>query len=256
MYHSKTEVRETTIIRQVNNMIKSYGKEAALIKEEIKHYEQIISDGSHDVNPLYKPFIRLIELAKGGLRQTESATLEIKRLKTQLDEMNRSLELATHIDPLTGLANRRDIMKKVEQEHSRAQRHQRTYSIILVDIDNFKKINDLHGINCGDDVLFEVSCVLRECVRSEDICSRWGGEEFLFLLPETGIDGAVAVARKIHQSIEMTTFKVNRPGIRVTASLGVCEYHREQTFIDCLKRVEKALGSAKDKGKNQYEIAV
>lgn len=236
-------------------MIKTFGKDAASIREEIKQYEQMISDGSHDVNPLHRPFKRLLELTRGGLKQTESAALEIKRLKTQLEEMNRSLELATHIDPLTGLANRRDIMMKVEQEHSRAQRHQRTYSLIHVDIDNFKRINDSYGINCGDDVLFEISCLLRECVRSEDICSRWSGEEFLFLLPETGIEGAVAVAQKITRSVEMTLFKANKPGIRVTASLGVCEYLPGQTFIDCLKRVEQALLLAKENGKNRYEIA-
>lgn len=237
-------------------MRKSFEKNVPSVREEIKQYEQIIADGSHDVNPLYRPLSRLLELLRGSMQQNDSASVDIKRLKTQLEEMNRSLELATHIDPLTGLANRRDIMKKVEQEHSRAQRHQRTYSLILVDIDNFRRINENYGINCGDDVLFEISCVLRECVRSEDICSRWGGEEFLFLLPETGIDGAVSVARKINNSIEMTTFKVNRPGINVTASLGVCEYRPGESFTDCLKRVEQAMSLAKVNGRNRYEIAV
>ncbi|NVO00792.1 MAG: GGDEF domain-containing protein [Geobacteraceae bacterium] len=236
-------------------MSRSFGKDTSSIRQEIKLYEQMIADGSHDVNPLYPPLTRLIELLSGSIQHNDSAAIDIKRLKTQLEEMNRSLELATHIDPLTGLANRRDIMKKVEQEHSRAQRHQRTYSLILVDIDSFKRINESYGINCGDDVLFEISCVLRECVRSEDICSRWGGEEFLFLLPETGIDGAVSVARKINTSIEMTTFKVNRPGIKVTASLGVCEYKSGDSFIDSVKRVEQAMLLAKVNGRNRYEIA-
>ena len=96
-------------------MRKSFVKNAPAAREEIKLYEQIIADGSHDVNPLYRPLSRLLELLRGSMQHNDSASAEIKRLKTQLEEMNRSLELATHIDPLTGLANRRDIMRKVEQ---------------------------------------------------------------------------------------------------------------------------------------------
>jgi diguanylate cyclase (GGDEF)-like protein len=169
--------------------------------------------------------------------------------------MNRSLDLASRIDPMTRLANRRDIMEKIEQEHSRAYRHKRTFSIILVDVDDFKNINDTYGINVGDDVLVEISCVLRECVRSEDICARWGGEEFLFLLPETGIEGALSVAQKINQTVEMTEFKVNKPGIRTTVSLGVCNYVPGQTVIDCLNQVEKALLQAKHGGRNRWVVA-
>lgn len=237
-------------------MNKAFAKDTSLVREEIKQYELMISDGSHDVNPLFTPIKRLLDIARSGVQQSESAAREIKRYKTQLDEMNRSLELATRIDPLTGLANRRDIMEKLEQEHSRTQRHKRTYSLILVSIDNFKQINDRYGINCGDDVLFEVSCVLRDCVRNEDICSRWGGKEFLFLLPETPVNGAISVARKINTSLEMTEFKANKPGIRITASLGVCGFRAGESFIDTLRRVEEARLMAKEKGRNRYEVTV
>lgn len=226
-----------------------------IIKEELHHYEQVIAEASHTGNQLTHEFSRLFDLFKRAVKQVESSAHEIVQLKTQLVEMNRSLDLASRIDPMTRLANRRDIMEKIEQEHSRAHRHQRTFSIILVDVDNFKRINELHGVNVGDDVLVEISCVLRECVRNEDICSRWGGEEFLFLLPETGLEGALSVAQKINQTVAMTEFKVNRPGIRTSVSLGVCSYQPGQTISDCLTRVETALLQAKRNGKNQYVVA-
>lgn len=230
-------------------------KDVAAIKEGIRRCEFIISVGTYADNPLLPDFSRLLELTRESVKHAESASLEISSLNTQLVEMTRSLDLATRIDPLTGLANRRDISEKIEQEHSRAQRHQRTYSIIMADIDNFKQVNETYGINFGDDVLFELSCLLRDCVRSEDFCSRWGGEEFLFLLPETGIDGALAVAQKINQSVAMTEFKASKPGIRVTVSLGVGEFQAGQTVDDCLKKVEQALLRAKDNGKNCYAVA-
>jgi len=227
----------------------------ALSKEEQRHYELVITVGKDMGNPLTHEFRRLYELFKRASKQAEDSGREVERLKTQLAEMSRSLNLASRIDPLTRLANRRDILEKIEQEHSRAFRHKRTFSLILVDIDDFKQINDTYGINVGDDVLVEIACVLRECVRSEDICSRWGGEEFLFLLPETGIEGALSVAQKVIQTVEMTVFKVNRPGIRTTVSLGVCNYHSGQTVIDCLNSAENALLIAKQKGKNGFVVA-
>ena len=228
---------------------------AATAKDELAHYKVVIAEGTAAGNPLMHEFSRLLELFKRAMLLAEASGQEVGRLKTQLVEMTRSLDLASRIDPMTRLANRRDILEKIEQEHSRAQRHQRTFSLILVDIDDFKQVNELYGINVGDDVLVEISCVLRECVRNEDVCSRWGGEEFLFLLPETGIEGAVSVAQKINETVAMTEFKVNKPGIRTSVSLGVCHYQPGQTVIDCLNQVEKALLQAKQAGKNRYIVA-
>ena len=235
-------------------MTRTGKKDSAAIKEGLRRFEFISSVGTYADNPLLPEFKTLLELARESLKHAEFSALENGRLKTQLVEMNRSLDLASRVDPMTGLANRRDIMEKIEQEHSRAHRHQRTYSVIMADIDDFKLVNDSYGINSGDDVIFELSCVLRECVRSEDFCARWGGEQFLFLLPETGIEGALAVAHKINQSVAMTEFKVNKPGIRITVSLGLCEYRVGQTVDECLKKVEQALFHAKETGKNRYVV--
>jgi diguanylate cyclase (GGDEF)-like protein len=228
---------------------------AAVSGEALRRYELVMTGQDFAGNSLAAEYGSLLELCKSALEQAEASAWEVTQLRTQLKEMGRSLDLASRVDPMTGLANRRDIMEKIEQEHSRAARHQRTFSLIIVDIDDFRNINETHGINVGDDVLVEMACVLRECVRNEDICARWGGEEFLFLLPETGIDGALAVAQKIHQTVAMTEFKVNKPGIRTTVSLGLCNFLPGQTVSDCLKRAETALLLAKQSGKNRYVVA-
>lgn len=223
-------------------------KPGSTLPEDISQFENIIADG----NPLYPKFKLLLESYKKLARRTENLAHENGLMNTRLVELDRSLDLATRIDPMTGLTNRRHIKELVEQEYSRAQRHNRTFSIILADLDSFKGINDTYGYNAGDDVLVEISRVFRGCVRNEDVCARWGGEEFLILLPETTIDGALAVAQKIHESVAMTEFKAYKPGIRTTISLGLSEYKPGQALFECVSRADHALQQAKKAGKNRY----
>jgi len=231
------------------------GPTRTAIGQHDAHFEHIISDVRHDSNPLMIEY-RLLFAEYCALKQrVELLDREKNVLKTQLIEMDRSLELSTRIDPMTGLANRRDIMEKMERELSRSERHQRTFSVMLVDLDNFKKLNEKYGYNDGDDVLVEVARVLMSCVRNEDVCARWGGEEFLFLLTETTLEGAVTLARKVLDSISMTEFKANRPGIRITASIGLCEYQVGQTIYECVTRADQALRQAKLDGKNRFIVA-
>jgi len=181
--------------------------------------------------------------------------VENKQLKTELVNTVRSLDLASRIDSMTGLANRRDIMEKIGREATRSKRHQHPFTILLVNVDDFKKINDTHGYNAGDDVLVEIARVLRSCVRNEDICARWSGEEFMILLPETGTESSLPVARKVLESMCMTEFKAHKPGIHITVSIGVCEHNPAQTVQECISRVNQALLQAKKGGKNRYIIA-
>jgi diguanylate cyclase len=228
---------------------------ASLKTTESDRYQQIMADLRFKDNPLLPELQQLHELFRTLSQRNERLIKEKKQLETQLTNMNRSLELATRIDPMTGLANRRGIMEMIEQEFSRAHRHQRSASIIMANLDYFNKVNDTHGFNTGDDVLVEVSRVLKSCLRNEDICARWGGEEFLVLLPETQLDGALAVANKIRESVAMTEFKVNRPGIQLTISLGVCEYRAEQNFHEAISRADQALHQAKMGGRNRANAA-
>jgi diguanylate cyclase (GGDEF)-like protein len=219
------------------------------------HFKHILEGGGHEGNPLLMEYHLLYDAYSALKHRMDALNKEKNNLLTQLGEMNRSLDLATRIDPMTGLANRRDIMEKIEREFSRSQRHQRTFSVMLVDLDNFKSVNDTYGYFDGDDVLVEVARVLMGCVRNEDVCARWGGEEFLFLLTETALDGAVTLAKKVLDSISMTEFKANRPGIRITTSIGLCEYVSGQSIYDCISSADQALRQAKQGGKNRFVVA-
>ena len=222
---------------------------------ETTRFEQLMADERFKDNPLLPELSQLHELYRTLAQRAERLAKEKSRLETQLGNMNRSLDLATRIDAMTGLANRRAIMEKIDQEFSRAQRHQRATSIVLADLDNFKLVNDRYGYNTGDDVLVEVSRVLRGCLRQEDVCARWGGEEFLMLLPETPLQGALAAANKIRESVAMTEFKANRPGIHITISLGVCEYHPDQNILEAIARADQAMFQAKLGGRNRTVVA-
>ena len=224
------------------------------LKEELIRFENTISTDLHSGNPILPDMSRIIDSYKELLDLTEILDAENRRIKSQLQDLSRSLELTTRIDLMTGLANRRDILGKIEQEFSRTQRHNRVFSVIIADIDDFKLVNENFGFNCGDEVLVEIANLFKVCIRSEDICSRWSGEQFLLLLPETGLEGAESVASKICQTISMTEFRVNKPGIRVTVSLGVSEYKNGDTLFQCISRADKALLQSKSSGKNRYTV--
>ena len=225
------------------------------VSSDVERFEKVIADIHRADDILLEEFTHLSECYNMLRLQVNKLSAENEQLKTELVNMVRSLDLASRIDGMTGLANRRDIMEKIDREATRSQRHQHPFTILLVNIDDFKKVNDMHGYNTGDDVLVEITRVLRSCVRNEDICARWGGEEFLILLPETDTGNSLPVAKKVLESVSMTEFKVNRPGIHITVSIGVCEHNPAQTVQECIARVHQALLHAKQGGKNRYIIA-
>ena len=222
---------------------------------DVERFEKVIADIHNADNKLLEEFTHLSECYKALRQQVNKLSSENDQLKTELVNMVKSLNLASRIDGMTGLANRRDIMEKIDREATRSLRHQRPFTILLVNIDDFKKVNELYTYNSGDDVLVEVARVLRSCVRNEDICARWGGEEFLILLPETSVDNSLPVANKVLEAMSMTEFKANKPGIRITVSIGVCEHQPPQSVQDTISRVHQALLMAKKAGKNRYIIA-
>jgi two-component system cell cycle response regulator len=156
-------------------------------------------------------------------------------------------ELSLH-DPLTGLANRRMISIVFERSLARAKRFGSTFSIVMLDLDNFKKYNDTHGHTEGDMLLVKVAGILSEEVRALDLVARYGGEEFLILLPETDVSIACKVAERIRKAVETKTAG--------TLSLGVTScYPGILTMKDFIKKADDALYNAKQKGKNRVEIS-
>ena len=128
------------------------------------------------------------------------------RVGSRVVQYQQHLEYQTHIDPLTGLFNRRAFEKKLTEEFERAKRYHHHLSLLILDIDNFKLINDTYGHHGGDTALIKISETLREKTRQSDFPSRYGGEEFVLVLPETEQDSALQVATQIHDAIRACTF--------------------------------------------------
>jgi diguanylate cyclase (GGDEF)-like protein len=151
--------------------------------------------------------------------------------------------LATR-DPQTDCLNRRAMGKLLDEEKSRLERYDRPFAVILLDLDRFKAINDTLGHGAGDRVLVEISAVLRKTLRVEDSLARWGGEEFLILLPETGKAEGTALAERLRLRVEEHDFFV--PGFRVSFSAGVAGAQTGQSVDELVSRADKALYKAKE----------
>ena len=163
---------------------------------------------------------------------------------------------ATH-DLLTGIANRGAVMDALRNEMSRQVREQRSFGVILVDIDHFKSINDTHGHLCGDEVLQVVTRRMKECVRPYDTLGRYGGEEFLVIASAANERGTMALAERIRSAMESKPVVTQGGEVRVTASLGVAvsTSARGGDALMLLRLADRALYSAKDKGRNRCELA-
>jgi diguanylate cyclase (GGDEF)-like protein len=187
------------------------------------------------------------------------AMLRIKNLQERLREMQKKLEEQSITDGLTRLHNRRFFDERLHEEFRRAQRYGDYLSLIMVDLDLFKDVNDRFGHPAGDAVLRESASLIRASLRDPDICARYGGEEFAVILPKTHMSGALAVAERIWRAIGAKEFAVG-PGedgrlprtVRVTASIGVAFYpSKDINSSDLLLRfADQALYQAKRSGRN------
>jgi diguanylate cyclase (GGDEF)-like protein len=174
-----------------------------------------------------------------------------------LERANADLKLLANTDPLTGLANRRRFMEALDQEMERAQRYARPLSLVLLDLDYFKKVNDTHGHAAGDDVLRSAAKVLRSVCRDLDLAARLGGEELALLLPETDAAGAGTVAERVRRRME-TTAHLSPMGetFSVTASIGVASLRMGTDSGEVLLRTaDEALYRAKRGGRNRVVMS-
>ncbi len=201
---------------------------------------------------LAKPFADAEILARAA------AMLRIKVLQDQLRSAKRQLEKLSVTDGLTGLFNRRHFEQRLHQEFQRAQRYSDPVSLIMLDLDHFKDVNDRYGHLLGDEVLRATAELLRASIREPDICFRYGGEEFAVILPKTHVQGALAVAERIFRELQQKIHAVEvtetgaREGIRVTSSIGVAFYpSKDVTSPELLvKLADEALYRAKHEGRN------
>ena len=211
------------------------------------------------VDYVTKPFDRaeLLARVKAHLalqryqRELAITNQKLRQMNEALLESQKQLEIAARTDPLTHLANRRDIIEKIEMEKVRIKRHHKPLTLILCDIDNFKAFNDTFGHDCGDFILVSIAKMMRAMIREQDQLARWGGEEFLFLLPETNLKSGAIVAEKIRNAIASRQFEYKTHALSVTMTFGVsiCQSHTVD-IDDCIKQADRALYEGKRAGKN------
>jgi diguanylate cyclase (GGDEF)-like protein len=171
---------------------------------------------------------------------------------TDLAHTADQLKVQATVDGMTGVFNRRHFLSLAEIEWSRYERHRRPMSLVLFDIDRFKSINDDFGHHAGDEVIVQVADICQKQKRKSDIIARFGGEEFLILLPETKLQAAQRVAERLRRKVETSAFCVASNAIRATISIGVSEANPSMdTVFDLIKLADKALYMAKDSGRNR-----
>ena len=178
------------------------------------------------------------------------------RVGSRVVQYQQHLEYQTQVDSLTGLFNRRAFEKKINEEFERSKRYHNPLSVLLLDIDNFKMINDSYGHHGGDAALVKISETFRERTRQSDFPSRYGGEEFVLILPETDQDSALQVATKIHDSIRTSAFGTATRPFALTVSIGVSSTSARfySDWRELVDDADRALYIAKNSGKDRIEI--
>ena len=165
--------------------------------------------------------------------------------------LHHRVRLLARKDPLTGLGNRMALDTALATEVARAHRFGQTFSMLVVDIDHFKKINDTLGHSAGDQVIRSVAAELAECLRPYDQAFRYGGEEFVVLLSQTGLTKGMQIAERIRRRIAARCRPDPDPERKVTASIGAGEYQRNETVSELFDRADRALYRAKSEGRNR-----
>ena len=177
------------------------------------------------------------------------AARRAQQMQEQLLSREHELEQLAYRDELTGLANRRFAVRQLHAEISRARRHGQELSLVILDADRFKSLNDRHGHLAGDAVLRGLGERLRDRLREEDVVARFGGEEFLVILPDTGAEGAAAVAEDVRAAVAAEPFAIGRIALPLTVSAGYATWDGED-LDRLIARADRGLYAAKDAGRD------
>ncbi|WP_371374222.1 diguanylate cyclase [Thalassotalea aquiviva] len=220
-----------------------------------KMWQSILSKGNwqgeiwnqHKNGDIYPQWTNINRIINSDNSQYLVATFEDITLRKELEEKLKSL---ASTDPLTGCINRRSFEAQATKQISIAKRHQQALSVVLFDIDHFKAVNDTFGHDRGDEILIAVANTASKTLRESDIFARWGGEEFLVLLPNSDEDSGVLTAERLRVAIENCT---ENPA--VTCSFGVSALHGDENLNELIKQADLALYEAKEKGRNKVIAA-
>jgi diguanylate cyclase (GGDEF)-like protein len=217
---------------------------------DMKPYSQILEEANEELGKINFSYEQLVMELRNEKKKVESLAVELKGANEKL----RSLAFT---DGLTGLYNHRFFQDILDREFNRVERYSRNLSLILIDIDHFKNINDTYGHPQGDVVLKAVAKMFEETIRRPDIAARYGGEEFAIVLPETNMKGAVVLAERLRKLVEDLEFPTEDTLIKVTISLGVTTFDPsagKKTREELIAAADRALYNSKGTGRNKLSM--
>lgn len=210
----------------------------------LDHQPRVLSQMQRDMlEALAQQVIRLLELKRVNDRQSE--------MLAELEAARQRMAVLAHTDVLTGLANRRSFTERLRQEHALLQRDGVAACLLMMDIDHFKRINDVHGHHVGDQALQWFADQCRAVFRAADVVCRWGGEEFLALLPRTRLEEAQAVADRMHAALAAQPVPDTDPPLHLMVSMGLGNFGALRPLDETLQALDAALYRAKNEGRNR-----
>lgn len=222
---------------------------------EIVYYKRIAEEtGKNSIRQLTE-LSQMIYERNRIMAERELLLKKERQLTADLNSMNESLRILATMDSLTGVFNRRTILESLEKELHRSHRYGKVFSMIIMDIDFFKIVNDTYGHQTGDKVLRSVCDNIRANIRVNDVIGRYGGEEFLIIMPETDTDHAAIAAEKLRSAVESMSVSQESLQIKVTASFGVSSYRQSDDTKMIIARVDKALYESKKNGRNRVTVS-
>lgn len=252
----------STLKQMVSSLISNieeFSDETGEYHAKIEHYSKQISEADdlnslshllieimHDTRQMQKSAQNYRDGFLSARAEVEGAQEKIVQLETELQQMSEKV----HEDHLTGVLNRRGLDLAFEREVHRAQRLQWSICYALLDIDNFKKVNDTHGHKVGDEAIVYLINAVKNVTRNDDIVARYGGEEFVILLPNTDLVEAIDILSRIRRDMTKKFFLHENNRILITFSAGVAEYRQGEKQEQIFKRADEALYRAKKNGKN------
>ncbi len=217
---------------------------------DMKPYSRILEEANEELGKLNLSYEQLVMELKQAQEMAEKLAVEAWEAKERLRELSIK-------DGLTDLYNHRYLQDLLEKELPRVERYSHVLSIIMVDIDHFKSVNDTYGHPQGDIVLRAIADIFQETVRKPDTVARYGGEEFIIILPETDIKGAVVLAERLRKLVEKRKMKLEEKIISITISLGVTTYEPakgRKSKAEIMDAADKALYNSKQTGRNKLSI--
>ncbi len=243
------ELTDTT--GEYQNKLEQYSEKISNT-DDIKELNQLLVLIMEETSQMQKSTLNYRNDFLAARAEVSLAQNKINQLETELHEMGEKV----HEDHLTGILNRRGLDNAFERETSRSMRHQVPLCFALLDIDNFKLLNDTHGHQVGDDALVYLVESIKETTRPEDIVSRYGGEEFVILLPNTNLEEAVHILSRIRRNLTKKFFLHENKRLLITFSAGVAQLQPGESQESIFKRADEALYRAKRGGKNQILTSV